>query len=56
MHRLPDRALHSGNRQLIFERYWRHGYVGEALLLEISPHRHLQWVEFYSSALGVVRW
>ena len=56
MHRIPDKLLSHGRRQVIFESHWREDFVGEALTLEIDPYRNLRRIEFYSAALGVVRW
>lgn len=56
MYRLPDKCLRNGHKQVIFERYWREDFVGEALTIEIDAQRTLRKMEFYSSDLGIVQW
>ena len=56
MYRLPDKSLRNGHKQVIFERYWREDFVGEALTIEVDAQRTLRKMEFYSSDLGIVQW
>ena len=56
MHRIPDKLLSHGCKQIIFEHHWREDFVGAALTLEIGPCRKLKTIEFYSASLGIIRW
>lgn len=54
--RLDDIHLPDGRRQITYEHEWREGFLGEALSIMLDADRLVEWIEFYASDHGVVRW
>lgn len=56
MMRLYQEPVADGKRKIVYERLWRKNFVGEALTVLVAADRQIEWIEFYTGDLGMVRW